>query len=293
MQRLRNLRIFFVCFSVSACSPWVLDPAGRIGQQERIILLDSLAIMLAIVVPTILATLAFAYWFREGNGRAQYLPKFTYSGRLELLVWSIPTLVILFLGGIIWVGSHDLDPGKPLVGKPLDIEVVAMDWKWLFLYPQQGIASVNQLVVPAGTALHFRLTSASVFNSFFIPRIGSQIYAMPGMASELYLAADRVGVYHGLSAQFSGDGFSSMGFAVHAVPPLDFDRWVSTARRAGPDLDAAAYHSLLGQSADVAPHTFRTIMPGLFDAVVRQAFSSGLGPVGSRRSPAVRPIGGH
>ncbi len=151
--------------------------------------------MLAIVIPTILATLAFAWWFRASNTRARYLPTWSYSGRIELIVWSIPALVVFFLGGIAWIGSHLLDPARPLTSgaKPLEIQVVSLDWKWLFIYPEQGVASVNDLVAPAGTPLHFQITSASVFNVFFLPRLGSEIYSMYGMTTQLNLQADRPG----------------------------------------------------------------------------------------------------
>src|SRR5205814_6806445 len=179
--------------------PAVLDPQGVIGIAEKTILIDSLAIMLAIIVPTIAATLGFAWWFRASNTRATYLPDWAYSGRLELIVWAIPLLTIILLGGVAWIGSHDLDPAKPL-GPPdaaLEVEVVSLDWKWLFIYPEQHVASVNKLVIPAGVPIHFTLTSASVMNSFFIPRLGSMIYTMNGMATQLYLHADRPGTYAG------------------------------------------------------------------------------------------------
>ena len=161
----------------------MLDPQGPVGAGERQILLNSLTIMLGIVIPTILATLVFAWWFRAGNKRAKYRPDWSYSGRLELLVWSVPALVVIFLAGITWIGSHDLDPSKPLVSKtaPIRVQVVALDWKWLFIYPDQGVASVNRLVVPVGTPVEFRITSATVMNSFLVPQLGGQIYAMSGM----------------------------------------------------------------------------------------------------------------
>ncbi|HEV7577533.1 MAG TPA: ubiquinol oxidase subunit II, partial [Caldimonas sp.] len=195
---------------LAGCQPALLDPRGPIGRAEKLILVNSMAIMLAIVVPTIIATIAFAWWFRAGNRRARYLPEWAFSGRIELVVWSIPVMVILLLGGVTWLSAHQLDPRRPIAAdaKPIDIEVVSLDWKWLFIYPEQGLASVNQLVVPAGVPLHFRLTSASVMNSFFVPQLGSMIYTMNGMETELYLHADEPGTYAGRSAQFSGDGFS-------------------------------------------------------------------------------------
>ncbi len=256
---------------LAGCSQGIMDPQGPIGSQERTILLNSLGIMLAIVIPTILATLGVAWWFRASNTRAQYRPDWEYSGRIEMIVWSIPAMVVLLLGGICWVGSHDLDPPKPLpaVTKPVNVEVVSLDWKWLFIYPDQGIASINRLVVPAGTPISFRLTSATVMNSFFVPQLGSQIYTMPNMATRLNLQADRPGIYPGLSAQFSGDGFSGMRFMVNAVSQPQFDNWVATARTTGPALDGAGYASLSEQSQYVAPYTYRAVMPGLFDAIVR------------------------
>jgi cytochrome o ubiquinol oxidase subunit II len=167
-----------VLISLAACQTAVLSPAGPVGEADRIVLMDSLAIMLAIVVPTIVAILAFAYWFRSTNTRARYRPEWAYSGRLELIVWSIPALVVFFLGGIAWISAHLLDPAVPLKSKaePLKVEVVSLDWKWLFIYPQQNVASVNRMVVPAGVPLDLKITSASVFNVFFVPRLGSMIY---------------------------------------------------------------------------------------------------------------------
>jgi cytochrome o ubiquinol oxidase subunit 2 len=258
----------------------ILAPAGPVGASERIILLDALAIMLAIVIPTILATLVFAWWFRASNTRAVHMPDWDYSGRVELIVWSIPTLVILFLGGLIWVSSHDLDPAQPLTSSvpPLQVQVVALDWKWLFIYPQQGVASVNALVVPAGAPLHLTITSASVFNVFFVPRLGSEIYAMNGMVTQLNLQADRPGDYLGLSAQFSGDGFPGMRFTVSAMAPAQFNRWIAAARSTGPTLDDAAYRDLLRQSQNLSPYTYRTVQTGLFDRVAMQMLPPGDGP---------------
>src|ERR1700743_1066542 len=212
---------------LEGCSGAILTPVGPVGKAERTILLNSLTIMLAIVIPVILATLAFAWWFRASNTRAVHLPTWEYSGRIELIIWSIPALVVFFLGGIDWIGSHDLDPARPLPSreKPLEVEVVSLDWKWLFIYPDQGVASVNQLVAPVGVPLHLRITSATVVNVFFVPRLGSEIYAMNGMASQLNLQADEPGVFPGLAAHFSGDGFSDMNFEMHALPAAEFAAW--------------------------------------------------------------------
>jgi cytochrome o ubiquinol oxidase subunit 2 len=257
--------------TLSGCSEGVLNPKGPVAEAERQILFNSLGIMLAIVIPTILATLGVAFWFRASNRRAHYQPDFTYSGRLELLVWSIPAMTVLLVGGVAWVGAHDLDPGKPIASnaQPVRVQVVSLDWKWLFIYPEQGVASVNQLTIPAGTPVAFELTSSGVMNSFFIPQLGSQIYTMAGMATRLHLQADHPGTYRGLSANFSGGGFADMRFAVEAVPPARFAQWVETTRNAGPVLDAQTYADLARPSMAVAPFTYRAVAPNLFDGILR------------------------
>ena len=256
--------------ALGGCSQGVLDPHGPIASAERQILFNSLAIMLAIVIPTIAATLGVAWWFRSSNTRATYLPDFEYSGRLELLVWSIPAMTVLLVGGVAWVGAHDLDPRKPIspTVKPLTVQVVSLDWKWLFIYPEQGIASVNHLTVPVGTPVSFELTSSSVMNSFFVPQLGSQIYTMSGMVTRLQLQADHPGSYPGLSANFSGEGFADMGFKVNAVPAAQFAQWVTAARNSGPALDATSYADLAKPSRALAPFTYRSVASGLFQQIL-------------------------
>jgi cytochrome o ubiquinol oxidase subunit II len=258
----------------------VLAPAGPVGAAQRTLLFDSLSIMLVIVVPTILATLGVAWWYRASNEQALHRPSWSYSGRLELIIWSIPALVILFLGGVTWLASHRLDPAEPLASnvRPLEVQVVSLDWKWLFIYPQEGIATVNHLVVPVGAPLHLRITSASVFNVFFVPQLGSMIYAMNGMMTQLNLKADHPGTYPGLSAHFSGDGFSRMSFDTVAVTPAQFEAWAQRTRAAGPELDDAEYRRLLRQSQDVQPYTYRTVRSGLFDDILLRKLPPGEGP---------------
>jgi cytochrome o ubiquinol oxidase subunit II len=276
---------------VTACQPAVLSPEGVVGIAEKTLLIDSLAIMLAIVLPTIAATFAFAWWFRASNTRAKFLPGFTYSGRLELIVWAIPILVIMLLGGVIWIGSHELDPARPLASKtpPLDIQVVSLDWKWLFIYPNQGVASVNQLMLPVEVPIHFHLTSASVMNAFFIPQLGSMIYTMNGMTTQLNLLANSPGTYRGLSSHFSGDGFPGMHFDVHAVPAEQFSTWIENTRASGPTLDAASYATLSKQSVDVSPFTYRATSPELFQQIASQSLPPGPGPQAGRPNPNVSP----
>ena len=255
--------------ALGGCTEGVLDPKGPIANAERQILFNALGIMLAIVIPTILATLGVAAWFRASNKRARYLPDFEYSGRLEVLVWAIPAMTVILVGGVAWVGAHDLDPRKTMASttKPINIQVVSLDWKWLFIYPDEGIATVNQLTIPVGTPVNFELTSSGVMNSFFVPQLGSQIYTMAGMVTRLNLQADHPGSYRGLSANFSGGGFADMRFSVDAVSAEDFARWVDSARNAGPVLDGSAYADLVKPSSAVAPFTYRAVAPDLFNDI--------------------------
>jgi cytochrome o ubiquinol oxidase subunit II len=289
--RAARYAVFMAPIVLTACQPAVLDPQGVIGKAEKMLLINSLAIMLAIVVPTIAATFAFAWWFRASNTRARYLPDWAYSGRIELIVWSIPLLVIMLLGGVAWIASHELDPAKPLASNTpsLEVQVVSLDWKWLFIYPNQGVASVNQLVVPAAAPIHFSLTSASVMNAFFIPQLGSMIYTMHGMTTQLNLQADAPGTFRGLSSNFSGDGFSDMHFGVLALPAERFAAWVEAARSTGPTLDPDNYAALARQSITARPFTFRAVTPGLFQQIVIQKLPPGPGPRTGRPHPSVSP----
>jgi cytochrome o ubiquinol oxidase subunit 2 len=269
-MKLRNSSTALLGASLAGCSSALMDPHGPIGRQEKLILIDSTAIMLAIVIPVIIATLVFAWWFRAGNSKAKRLLDWDYSGRIEFVVWAIPALVILFLGGIAWISSHDLDPPKPIAASAaaLDVDVVSLDWKWLFIYPDTHIASVNKLVLPVGTPVRFHMTSSGVMNSFFIPQLGSQLYTMAGMNTRLNLLVDDPGTYRGLSAQFSGDGFSDMTFEVSALPAQDFERWINATRAQGGTLDAAAYAALMRPSAKEPQRTYGTVSAGLFDAIL-------------------------
>jgi cytochrome o ubiquinol oxidase subunit 2 len=272
--------------TLGGCTEGVLDPKGPIAAAERQILFNSLGIMLAIVIPTILGILGVAYWFRSSNWRARYMPDFIYSGRLEVLVWSIPVMTVLLVGGIAWVGSHDLDPRKPIAStvKPVTVQVVSLDWKWLFIYPDQGIATVNRLTVPVETPVRFELTSSSVMNSFFVPQLGSQIYTMAGMVTRVQLQADHPGTYRGLSVQFSGDGFADMRFNVEAVPPESFAQWVDGTRSAGPLLDAQAYADLAKPSKAIVPFTYRAVAPNLFNYIL----SAGMRTADTSQPPVTR-----
>ena len=268
--RLRCLVVYTAVLVCSCGQQGILDPQGPIAAQELLLLINSTAIMLVVVVPVIVATLGFAWWYRSSNARASRSTDEGYEGRTEFVLWSIPALIVILLGGVIWIGSHQLDPRAPIPAdpNPLRVDVVALDWKWLFIYPDQGIAAVNQLVIPAGTPVNFRLTSATVMNSFFIPQLGTQVYAMAGMQTRLHLIADEAGDYAGASANFSGRGFSDMKFRTLAEPREQFDAWVQKVKASSDRLDMTAY-STVAQPSEKAPvRYFSTVDPKLFHNII-------------------------
>jgi cytochrome o ubiquinol oxidase subunit II len=258
----------------------ILDPIGPVAVADKTLLIDSVAIMLVIILPTIAAIFVFAFWFRHSNSRAVHLADWAESGRIELVVWSIPTLTIMLLGGVAWIGSHQLDPAVPVegTGKPVRIQVVSLDWKWLFIYPDQKIATVNTLTIPLGAPLRFELTSGSVMNVFFVPQLGSMIYTMNGMVTRLNLRADREGDYQGLSAMLSGDGFSDMVFDVHVVSSLAFPGWATDAARGDRVLDKDSYTTLARPSVEANKISYRLADPELFGKIATLEIAPGPGP---------------
>jgi cytochrome o ubiquinol oxidase subunit II len=275
----RQALILLAAAALGGCSEGVLDPQGPIAAAERLLLINSTAIMLVVVIPVIAATLAFAWWYRSSNIHATRSLDESYEGRVEFVTWSIPALTVILLGGVIWISSHELDPRAPISGRadqaagksdPLHVDVVSLDWKWLFIYPDQGIAAVNQLVIPAATPIAFRLTSATVMNSFFVPQLGSQIYTMGGMTTHLNLLADKPGEYPGISANYSGEGFSDMRFIVKSVSAADFNAWLQQARGSGSALDDAGYAALAKPSKAVPPATYRSVPSQLFEHIIDQ-----------------------
>jgi cytochrome o ubiquinol oxidase subunit II len=250
----------------------LLEPAGEIAAQERTLILVALGIMLCVVIPVIVLTLVFAWRYRASNTRATYAPNWSHSNKIEAVVWSIPCVIVLFLAVLIWNTTHSLDPYKPLDSKvkPVRVEVVAMNWKWLFIYPDYGIATVNELPIPTNTPVDFKVTSDGIMNSFFIPRLGSQIYAMAGMQTQLHLIANKPGTYAGLSSGFSGPGFSDMHFNAVAMSPAQFAAWMRQARSAPASLDGQSLVLLERPSIKVPPATYGRVAPGLFEGVVDQ-----------------------
>ena len=254
----------------------LLAPKGPIGAAEKSLIATSTWAMLIVVVPVIFLTLLFAWRYRASNKSAEYRPNWSHSTAIEVAVWTIPALIILFLAVLTWKSTHELDPYKPLESnvKPIDVEVVALDWKWLFIYPDLGIASVNQLAMPVGTPVNFHITSDSVMNSFFIPQLGTQVYAMAGMQTRVHLIADEPGDYAGVSANFSGKGFSDMKFRTLAVSAADFNTWVQKVKASPERLDMDGYYAVAKPSEKNPVRYFSAVDPKLFRNVIAK-YNSG------------------
>jgi cytochrome o ubiquinol oxidase subunit 2 len=257
---------------LGGCQIALLDPAGPIGAEEKSIIILATCLMLIVVIPVIAMTLIFAWRYRASNESAAFAPDWSHSNGIELAIWVVPCLIIIVLGIVTWASSHKLDPYRQIATavKPIDVEVVSLDWKWLFIYPDLKIASVNELAFPVGTPVRFKLTSSSVMNSFFIPRLGSQIYTMPGMQTQLSLLADQPGDYIGISANYSGGGFSDMQFAARAMTPADFAKWVDAVRGAPQDLTMTAYRQLAVPSEKMPVTYYGDVGPTLYHDVLNK-----------------------
>jgi cytochrome o ubiquinol oxidase subunit 2 len=269
--------------TAGGCQNSILDPKGAIGAAEKSLILTSTYAMLVIVIPVIALTLWFAWRYREGSG-ARYEPDWGHSVRIEIFCWGIPSIIIAFLGYLTWTSTHALDPYRPLdsAKKPLVIEAVALNWKWLFIYPEQGIATINEVAFPVGTPVDFRITSDSVMNSFFIPQLGSQIYAMAGMRTQLHLIAGEAGTFPGLSANYSGRGFSDMRFNAIATSDAKFADWVAAARHSPATIDTADYSKVAAPEEKAPVQYFSAVEPNLFNEIIAkymgkaESFHSGL-----------------
>jgi cytochrome o ubiquinol oxidase subunit II len=256
---------------LAGCNWEVLAPAGDIAAQQRNLLVIATLLMLVIIVPVIVATLVFAWRYRAANRKAQYEPDWDHSTQLELLIWAAPLLIIICLGAITWSGTHLLDPYRPLGritrgepvpahAQPLRVEVVAMDWKWLFIYPGQGVAAVNELVLPVNRPVELHITASSVMNAFYAPSLAGMIYAMPAMETRLHAVLNFPGEYDGFSANYSGAGFSGMRFKMRGVSEAEFATYIESVKAAGGNLDRAAYLAL-GLPGAGAPQRARTGAP--------------------------------
>ncbi len=270
---------------LAGCKMVLLDPAGDVAVQQRDIIIISTGLMLLIVLPVILLTLVFAWWYRESNVDAVYDPEWHHSTQLEVLIWSAPLAIIIGLGLLTWIATHLLDPWRSVERidrahavaaevKPLPVQVVALDWKWLFIYPEQGIATVNELAAPVNVPITFSITSSAVFNSFFVPALAGQVYAMPGMQTKLHAVLNKPGEYTGISANYSGRGFSDMHFAFHGLSDADFAQWVQKVKADGGSLTRKDYLELEQPSEREPVHHYRSVEPGLFAAVVNMCVDS-------------------
>ena len=248
----------------------LLDPVGQIGVDEKNLIITATLLMLLVVVPVILMTLVFAWKYRASNKNATYAPKWSHSTKIEVVIWTVPILIIIALGVITYKSTHALDPYRPIESdvKPVTIEVVAMDWKWLFIYPEQGIATVNKIVFPANTPVNFRITSDTVMNSFFIPGLGGQIYAMAGMQTKLHLIANKNAELDGISANYSGAGFTGMKFKAIATSQAEFDAWVSEVKASPKQLDTAEYEALTKPSQNNPVELYSSVKPNLFQTII-------------------------
>lgn len=250
----------------------VIEAQGPIALTERNLLFTAAALMLIVIIPVFVMALWFTWRYRASHPDAPYTPHWSYSGRIDATVWLVPAAIVVVLGYLVWTYTHRLDPYRPLVASraPLRVEVVAEDWKWLFIYPDQKIAVVNQLVFPSDRPLSLRLTSDTVMNSFYIPGLGGQIYAMAGMQTRLHLRAAGPASFVGRNTQYSGIGFPDQYFAVHAVSAASFRTWVARVKRSPKTLDAAAYAALAKPSVRFPVTYYSAYEPGLFDRIVHK-----------------------
>jgi cytochrome o ubiquinol oxidase subunit II len=255
---------------LTGCESVILNPKGSIGLQEQSLIATSTWAMLLVVVPVIVLTLCFAWRYRASNRNATYSPHWSHSTAIAIVVRVVPTVIIVYLAVLTWKTTHSLDPYRPLNSpvKPIDVDVVALDWKWLFIYPDIGIASVNQLAVPIGTPINFHITSDSVMNSFFIPQLGGQIYAMAGMQTRLHLIADQPGNYAGMSANFSGKGFSDMKFRTLAMNPAEFNAWTRKVKASPQQLNMDEYYEVARPSEKNPVQYFSSVDPKLFHNII-------------------------
>ena len=285
-NRIRLALVALTCVGLSGCDWVLLDSKGMVGLAQRDLILICIGVMLIVVIPAIVLTFVFAWRFRAGNTKAKYTPDWSHSTKVEIVVWGVPLLIIAGLAVIVWKSTHELDPYKPLdvAGEPLHVDVIATDWKWVFVYPDLGIATVNQLNFPANRPLAFNITSNSTMNTFFIPQLGGQIYALAGMRTQLHLIANEPGQFRGMSGNYSGHGFSNMKFIATASSNEDFDRWVAEVRSAPDALSFEQFKALAAPSKNAPVQHFSSVEPLLFKKVIDQFI--GVGENTAAASPA-------
>ncbi|MDI2056974.1 MULTISPECIES: ubiquinol oxidase subunit II [Bradyrhizobium] len=286
MRALKLLALLPFAALLGGCDFVVLAPAGDIAAQQRDLVVISTVLMLIIVLPVMALTVFFAWRYRQSNAAAPYEPEWDHSTQLELVIWSAPLLIIICLGALTWMGTHLLDPyrslgriaaDKPIKSKdaPLNVEVVALDWKWLFIYPDYGVAAVNELAAPVDRPIRFRITASSVMNSFYIPALAGQIYAMPGMETKLHAVANKEGTYRGFSANYSGAGFSGMHFEFKSLSATDFDKWIGSAKASANMLGRTDYLQLERPSQNDPVRLYRSVDRDLYKAVLNMCVEPG------------------
>jgi cytochrome o ubiquinol oxidase subunit 2 len=270
---------------LTGCNTVVLNPSGDIAAQQAHLVVVSTLLMLLIIVPVMFLICLFAWRYRKSNTSAEYKPDWDHSTKLELLIWGAPLLIIIVLGLITWIYTHLLDPYRPLSRldehrpiaagvEPLEIQVVSMDWKWMFIYPGQGIATINELVTPIDVPVRFKMTSSTVMNAFYIPALAGMVYTMPSMETQLNAVMNKVGVYDGFSANYSGAGFSQMRFKYHGVSQADFDAWVEKTR-AGNKLTRAEFQALDKPTTKHPIMHFGSVDKGLYDLILNRCVAEG------------------
>ncbi|KAA9002326.1 ubiquinol oxidase subunit II [Stenotrophomonas cyclobalanopsidis] len=276
-NRIRLALVALASVGLSGCDWVLLDSKGMVGLAQRDLILICIGLMLIVVIPAIVLTFVFAWRFRAGNTKAKYMPDWSHSTKVEIVVWGVPLVIIAVLAMIVWKSTHELDPYKPLdvAGEPLHVDVIATDWKWVFVYPDLGIATVNQLNFPANRPLAFNITSNSTMNTFFIPQLGGQIYAMAGMRTQLHLIANEPGQFRGMSGNYSGHGFSNMKFIATASSNEDFERWVAEVRSAPDALSFARFKALAAPTKNAPVQHFSSVEPLLFKKVIDQFIGVG------------------
>ena len=267
---------------LSGCnSLLLLSPPGDVAAQQGNLIVVATVLMLIVIVPVIILTFVFAWRYRASNRKAKYTPDWDHSTQLELVIWGVPLLIIIALGAITWISTHLLDPYRPLERldanrpvpegvEPLEIQVVALDWKWLFIYPEYGVAAVSEAAAPVDRPIRFSITASSVMNAFYVPALAGMIYGMPGMESTLHAVMNEPGDYAGFSSNYSGAGFSGMRFRFHGLSDEDFDSWIARARDSGQSLSRSEYLELEKPSQREPVRYYASVDNGLFDMIVNR-----------------------
>ncbi|WP_337267176.1 ubiquinol oxidase subunit II [Oryzifoliimicrobium ureilyticus] len=279
LKKLSRLLSVLPLLALAGCNMVVMSPSGDIAQQQRDLIIVATILMLLIIIPVMILTVFFAWRYRQSNTAATYDPDWHHSTRLEVVIWSAPLAIIIALGAVTWISTHKLDPFRPLERldaqrsipadtKPMTVEVVALDWKWLFFYPDLGIATVNELAAPVDVPIRFKITATSVMNSFFVPALAGQIYAMPGMQTELNAVVNKPGESDGFSANYSGPGFSHMRFKFHGLDQQGFDAWVQKVKTQGTALNRDTYLKLAKPSEKEPVRYFASADKDLYNAIL-------------------------